>query len=60
MASLAAKAIPGRPDHASRRLSENHEVPVLAGQRSWATLANPRVDVKLQAGHALFVIGPER
>ncbi|MCT0224825.1 cation:proton antiporter [Synechococcus sp. CS-1328] len=65
--NLATHSIPLREDNpwvgqtiASSRLRDDHGVTVLAVQRSGATLANPRGDVKLQAGDVLFVIGPEQ
>jgi CPA2 family monovalent cation:H+ antiporter-2 len=64
---LATHSIPLREGNpwvgqtiASSRLRDDHGVMVLAVQRSGETLANPRGDVKLQAGDVLFVIGPRR
>jgi CPA2 family monovalent cation:H+ antiporter-2 len=63
---LATHTIPLREDNpwvgqtiAACRLRDDHGVTVLAVQRSGTTLANPRGDVKLEAGDVLFVIGPE-
>ncbi|MEB3300808.1 MAG: cation:proton antiporter [Cyanobacteriota bacterium] len=62
---LATHSIPLDEDNAwvgqtiaSSRLRDQHGVMVLAVQRSGETLANPRGDLKLQAGDVLFVIGP--
>ena len=64
---LVTHSIPLREDNpwvgqtiASSRLRDDHGVMVLAVQRSGATLANPRGDVKLQAGDVLFIISPEQ